>query len=166
MRRHPRTSATYNLERDALDTMRFVTQREPRKVLEGVIIQNVIFEDSIKQSRRGPRSLTDKRDLYGVVVDASGRRCMNQLKMKKDPRFNQFCIYSWFEGVKEPPERYKGSRLLPRHEQAWTWHIPLRDGKTSMGIVLDKEDFQKSGKDSTKSSSGPSPTGTGPSRTR
>jgi 1H-pyrrole-2-carbonyl-[peptidyl-carrier protein] chlorinase len=30
--------------------------------------------------------------------------------------------------------------------QAWSWHIPLRQGKASMGVVVDKEDFQKTGK--------------------
>ena len=29
--------------------------------------------------------------------------------------------------------------------QAWAWQFPLRDGKASVGVVVDKEDFQKSG---------------------
>jgi FADH2 O2-dependent halogenase len=93
-----------------------------------------------------------ERDIYAkVVVDASGRRCLlaNQLKMKqKDTSFNQFCIYSWFEGVKEPPKRFEGFTLFYfiGLNQAWSWHIPLRDGKASMGVVVDKEDFQKTGK--------------------
>ena len=30
--------------------------------------------------------------------------------------------------------------------QAWAWQFPLRDGKFSVGVVVDKEDFQKSGR--------------------
>src|SRR5207247_2651332 len=30
--------------------------------------------------------------------------------------------------------------------RAWAWQIPLRDGVTSVGVVTDKRDFQKSGK--------------------
>jgi 1H-pyrrole-2-carbonyl-[peptidyl-carrier protein] chlorinase len=145
---------TYNLERDALDTMLIRHSHENGvKVLQGVKVQHVIFEDDRAVGVRAQVADGWERDLYAkVVVDASGRRCMmaNQLKMKKkDPRFNQFCIYSWFEGVTEPPERYKGFTLFYflGMNQGWTWHIPLRDGKTSMGIVLDKEDFQRSGQD-------------------
>ena len=85
-----------------------------------------------------------QRDLYAkMIVDASGRRCFlaNQLKMKKKDRsFNQFCIYSWFQNVTEPPERYKGFTLFYflGLNQGWTWHIPLRNGNTSLGIVVDK----------------------------
>jgi flavin-dependent dehydrogenase len=145
---------TYNLERDALDTILIRHAHENgAKVLQGVKVQNVIFEEDRAVGVRAQVSDGWERDLYAkVIVDASGRRCMmaNQLKMKqKDPHFNQFCIYSWFEGVAEPPERYKGFTLFYflGMNQAWTWHIPLRNGKTSMGIVLDKEDFQRSGKD-------------------
>jgi flavin-dependent dehydrogenase len=145
---------TYNLERDALDTIMIRHAHESgAKVLQGVKVENVIFEEGRAVGVRVQVTDGWERDLYAkVIVDASGRRCMmaNQLKMKhKDPRFNQFCIYSWFEGVTEPPERYKGFTLFYflGMNQGWTWHIPLRNGRTSMGIVLDKEDFQKSGKE-------------------
>ncbi len=145
---------TYNLERDVLDTMLIRHAHENgAKVLQGVKVDHVIFEGERAVGVRASVSDGWERDLYAkVVVDASGRRCMiaNQLKMKhKDPNFNQFCIYSWFEGVTEPPERYKGFTLFYflGLNQGWTWHIPLRNGRTSMGVVLDKEDFQKSGKE-------------------
>jgi len=144
---------TYNLERDALDTMMIRHAHDNgAKVLQGVKVQQVLFEGDRAVGVRASVSDGWERDLYAkVVVDASGRRCLlaNQLKMKqKDPRFNQFCIYSWFEGVTPPPERYTGFTLFffLGLNQSWTWYIPLRGGKTSVGIVMDKEDFQKSGK--------------------
>src|SRR5439155_554026 len=81
---------------------------------------------------------------------ASGRRCLlaNQLGLrKKDPNFNQYVIWSWFRGVKEPPKKYEGFTLFYfiGLNQAWSWQIPLRHGVKSMGIVTNKEDFQKSG---------------------
>jgi FADH2 O2-dependent halogenase len=68
---------------------------------------------------------------------------------QKDPSFNQFCIYSWFKGVKKPPERFDGFTLFYfiGLNKAWSWHIPLRNDVCSMGVVVDKDDFQKSGKD-------------------
>ncbi len=145
---------TYNLERDVLDNMLIRHAHENgAKVLEGVKVQNVIFEGDRAVGVRAQVTDGWERDLYAkVVVDASGRRCLlaSQLKIKKkDPNFNQFCIYSWFEGVTVPPEKYKGFTLFYflGLNQGWAWQIPLRDGKTSMGVVLDKEDFQKSGKE-------------------
>lgn len=144
---------TYNVERDVMDTMLIRHAHENGvKVLQGVQVKKVLFEGERAVGVRA--AVTDgwERDLFArVIVDASGRRCFmaNQLKMKqKDAHFNQFCIYSWFEGVKEPPEKLTGFTLFYfiGLNQAWSWHIPLRGGKASMGVVVDKEDFQKSGK--------------------
>jgi len=120
----------------------FADQQRPR----------VLFEGDRAVGVRAKVSDGWERDLRAkVVVDATGRRCFlaTQLKLKKkDPNFNQFCIYSWFEGVKQPPKRLEGFTLFYfiGLNQAWSWHIPLRQGKASMGVVVDKEDFQKSGK--------------------
>ena len=145
---------TYNVERDVMDAMLLRHAHDNGvKVLQGVKVQKVLFEGERAVGVRAQVSDGWERDLHAkLVVDASGRRCFiaGQLKMKKkDPRFNQFCIYSWFEGVKEPPKRLEGFTLFYflGLNQGWSWHIPLRDGKASMGVVLDKEDFQKSGMD-------------------
>ena len=144
---------TYNVERDVMDTMLLRHAHEHgAKVLQGVKVQNVLFEGDRAVGVRAKVTDGWERDLYAkVVVDASGRRCQlaSQLRLKKkDANFNQFCIYSWFDGVKPPPERLAGFTLFYfiGLNQAWSWHIPLRNGRASMGVVVDKEDFQKSGK--------------------
>ena len=143
---------TYNAERDVMDTMLLRHAHENgAKVLQGVKVQKVLFEDGRAVGVRAQVTDGWERDLYAkLIVDASGRRCFlaTQLGMKKkDANFNQFCMFSWFRGVKEPPKRYEGFTLFYflGLNQGWTWHIPLRNGITSLGIVLDKEDFQKSG---------------------
>jgi FADH2 O2-dependent halogenase len=143
---------TYNAERDVMDTMLLRHAYDNgAKVLQGVKVQKVLFEEGRAVGVRAQVADGWERDLYAkVVVDASGRRCMlaNQLGMKhKDASFNQFVIFSHFRGVKEPPKRYEGFTLFYflGLNQGWTWHIPLRNGITSMGVVLDKNDFQKSG---------------------
>jgi FADH2 O2-dependent halogenase len=144
---------TYNVERDVFDTMLLRHAHElGAKVLQGVNVRHVIFEDERAVGVRV--SVTDgwERDLRAnVVVDASGRRCMiaNQLGLKrKDPTFNQFGIYTWFRGVEPNPPGFEGFLFL--HflglERAWGWQIPLRDGVSSIGVVTDKADFQKSGR--------------------
>jgi flavin-dependent dehydrogenase len=143
---------TYSVERDVMDAMLLRHAHENgAKVLQGVRVQKVLFEDGRAVGVRAQVTDGWERDLYAkVIVDASGRRCFiaSQLGLKKkDPNFNQFVIYSWFKGVKQPPKRYEGFTLFYflGLNQGWSWHIPLRNGLASMGVVLDKEDFQKSG---------------------
>jgi flavin-dependent dehydrogenase len=144
---------TYNVERDLLDTMllRHAHDRGA-KVLQGVHVQRILFEGD---RAVGVRARVDdgwERDLRArFVIDATGRRCMlaTQLGLKrKDPTFNQFAIYSWFRGLEPHPPGFEGFLFL--HfvglERAWGWQIPLRDGVSSVGVVTQKDDFQKSGK--------------------
>jgi flavin-dependent dehydrogenase len=145
---------TFHVERDVMDTLLIRHAHEKgAKVLEGVKVQRVLFEDGRAVGVRAQVADGWERDLYArVVVDASGRRCLlaNQLKMKqKDRSFNQFVIYSWFRDVVRPPEPFSGHSIFYflGLNQAWAWQFPLRDGKFSVGVVVDKEDFQKSGRD-------------------
>lgn len=144
---------TYNVERDIFDTMLLRHAHElGAKVLQGVNVRQVLFEDDRAVGVRV--SVTDgwERELRaGVIVDASGRRCLiaNQLGLKrKDATFNQYGIYTWYRGVEPNPPGFEGFLFL--HflglERAWGWQIPLRDGVASIGVVTDKADFQKSGR--------------------
>jgi len=121
-------------------------------VVQGANVQTVLFDEGRAVGVRvklGDDWTTEIR--APIVVDASGRRCMiaNQLKLKKkDPVFNQFAIYSWFTGVEPNPPGFEGFiflHFLPL-ERSWAWQIPMRNGVTSVGVVTDKKDFQKSGK--------------------
>jgi FADH2 O2-dependent halogenase len=111
-----------------------------------------LFEDGRAVGVRAKVADGWTRDLRArAVVDASGRRCLlaRQLRIiRKDPDFDQFAVSSWFHGVKQPPERLKGFTLfyfvgLPK---GWAWQIPLRNGITSVGVVVEKRDFQKAGR--------------------
>jgi 1H-pyrrole-2-carbonyl-[peptidyl-carrier protein] chlorinase len=143
---------TFHVERDVMDTMLIRHAHEKgAKVLQGVKVKQVLFEEGRAVGVRAQVGDGWERDLYArMVVDATGRRCLlaNQLKMKtKDRNFNQFVIYSWFLNVRRPPERIAGYSIFYflGLNQAWAWQFPLRNGKFSVGVVVDKEDFQKSG---------------------
>jgi flavin-dependent dehydrogenase len=143
---------TFHVERDVLDTILLRHAHESgAKVLQGVKVTKVLFEEDRAVGVRAQVDDGWERDLRArVVVDASGRRCFlaTQLGMKqKDPNFNQFCVYSWYTGVKPPPERLRGFGLfyflgLPK---AWGWQFQLRGDKWSIGVVVDKADFQGTG---------------------
>ncbi|TMK96203.1 MAG: NAD(P)/FAD-dependent oxidoreductase [Actinobacteria bacterium] len=145
---------TFHVERDAMDTMLLRHAHDNgARVLQGVKVTDVLFEGGRAVGVRAQVADGWERELRSkIVVDASGRRCMlaTRLGMKrKDRNFNQFCIYSWFRNVKRPPDRHYGWGLFYflGMNQAWGWQFSLRGGKESVGIVVDKEDFQKSGQD-------------------
>jgi flavin-dependent dehydrogenase len=144
---------TYNVEREDLDAILLRNAHQKgAKVLQGVAAQQVLFEEGRAVGVRANVADGWSRDLRArAVVDASGRRCVlaRQLRMiRKDPSFDQFAVSSWFQGVKQPPERLSGFTLfyflgLPK---GWAWQIPLRNGVTSVGVVVEKRDFQKAGR--------------------
>jgi FADH2 O2-dependent halogenase len=145
---------TFHVERDAMDAMLLRHALDNgAKVLQGVKVTDVLFEDGRAVGVRAQVDDGWHRDLRAkYVVDASGRRCFIARKLKllkKDRSFNQFCIYSWFRNVKRPPNYLYGWGLFYfiGMNQAWAWQFPLRDGKESVGVVVDKEDFQKAGSD-------------------
>lgn len=143
---------TYNVERDVLDTMLLRHAHESgAKVLQGASVQRVLFEEGRAVGVTAKLADGWTRDVRArLIVDASGRRAVvaNQLGLKRrDPEFNQFAIYSWFKDVEPHPTGYEGFQLL--HflglDQAWGWQIPLRNGINSVGVVVDKDDFKRSG---------------------
>jgi FADH2 O2-dependent halogenase len=144
---------SYNVERDWFDTLLLRHAHElGANVLEGAKVRSVLFDGDRAVGVRVELTPGWERDLSArVVVDATGRRCLlaRQLGLKqKDAEFNQYCIWSWFRGVEDPPAGYEGFVFF--HflglERAWGWQIPLRDGVCSVGVVTDKADFQKSGR--------------------
>ncbi len=144
---------SYNVEREDFDALLLRHAHEAgAKVVQGANVRNVLFEGDRAVGVRV--AVTDgwARDLHArAVVDASGRRCLlaSQLGLKKKDRsFNQFSIYSWWQGVAPAPESHRDFLFL--HflglERAWAWHIPLRNGSFSVGVVADKADFKRSGR--------------------
>jgi FADH2 O2-dependent halogenase len=144
---------SYNVERDWFDTLLLRHAHEAgAKVVQGAKVREVLFDGDRATGVRVELTEGWTTDIRArVVVDASGRRCFiaNQLGLKrKDAEFNQFSIWSWFRGVKESPAETSGFVFF--HflglERAWGWQIPLQRDRASVGIVTDKEDFQKSGR--------------------
>lgn len=86
------------------------------------------------------------------VVDASGRSTVigRQLQLKqKDPLFDQYAIYSYFEGVDRGPESMVDHihiHFLPT-QRGWAWQIPLGENLTSVGVVTERDDFRRDGRD-------------------
>jgi FADH2 O2-dependent halogenase len=143
---------TYNVERDQLDALLLRHAHESgAKVLQGVAVQKVLFSGDRAIGVRARVVDGWEQDLKSrFVLDASGRSCLlaTQLGLKvKDPVFDQLALFSWFKGVEPNPPGTEGMIFL--HflgiERAWAWHIPLRNGVCSVGVVTTKRHFRKVG---------------------
>jgi 1H-pyrrole-2-carbonyl-[peptidyl-carrier protein] chlorinase len=142
---------TYHVDRAIFDAMYLRHASElGAEVVEGANVLRVNFEGDRAVGVR-VRILNREFDLRSrFVVDASGRRTLlgKQLGLwEKDKQFNQFAIYSWFRDVQPPsPEtaEYIHVHFLPV-ERGWVWHIPIYEGITSVGVVVEKTHFLKSG---------------------
>jgi flavin-dependent dehydrogenase len=144
---------TYNVERDQFDTLllRHASDKGAR-VLQGVKATRVLFEGDRAVGVRAEVVRGWERDIFArFVVDATGRRALipTQLKTRRmDQEFNQFCIYTWFKNVEPNPPGFEGMLFLHFLDlpSSWAWVIPLRNEVSSVGVVTDKRDFQKSGR--------------------
>jgi flavin-dependent dehydrogenase len=145
---------TYHVDRARFDNELLKhAQTLGAQVIEGANVLKVNFDDRDRATGVTARFLGKELDFSSkFVVDASGRRGLlgKQLGLwEKDSQFDQMAVYSWFKDVKPPAEETKDYihiHFLPI-ERGWVWQIPIYEGITSVGVVVEKEVFQKSGKD-------------------
>jgi FADH2 O2-dependent halogenase len=145
---------TFHVDRSRFDAalLKFASDRGAR-VVQGANVLRVTFDEDGRATGVRVRILDREFDLTGrFVVDASGRRCIlgKQLGiMEKDPDFNQYAIYSWFSGVKPPTadtSSFIHIHFLPI-DRGWVWQIPVYPDVTSVGVVVEKSEFVRAGKD-------------------
>ncbi len=75
-----------------------------------------------------------------IVIDASGQQTLfaNQFNLKDwDTAFKHLAIYGYYSGGNHLPAPDHGSILIESFENGWVWKIPLHDGSTSVGVVMD-----------------------------
>lgn len=82
------------------------------------------------------------------IVDASGRANLtgNQENLRVvHPRLKKLAVFSHFTGVTLDAGDAGGDTIITRLHDKWFWIIPVSAEKTSVGLVLDKDEFAKSG---------------------
>jgi flavin-dependent dehydrogenase len=83
------------------------------------------------------------------LVDASGLSNFTANKVSQRryyPGHKKIAMFRHFRGVEMPRGEEYGDILIVRRENSWFWMIPLEADKVSVGLVLDRADFQASGK--------------------
>ena len=78
------------------------------------------------------------------VVDASGQQALlgrrDQLR-RFDPFFKNLAVFSYYEGAERLDGAVAGNILSAAFADGWFWFIPLHDGTTSVGAVVDAARF-------------------------
>ena len=81
------------------------------------------------------------------VIDASGRSNLtgNQENLRVvHPRLKKLAIFGHFEGVARDQGDAGGDTVITRLQNKWFWIIPVSTEKTSVGLVIDRDEFAKS----------------------
>ena len=78
------------------------------------------------------------------LIDASGRGNVtgNQEGLREmHPRLQKLSVFGHFTGVALDPGESAGDTVIVRLADKWFWLIPLSPEKTSVGVVMDKDEF-------------------------
>jgi 1H-pyrrole-2-carbonyl-[peptidyl-carrier protein] chlorinase len=139
----------YNVERSAFDHLLLQNAQRAGVRVERGVGRAVIFAAgrAVGVHVYGPDG--PRRQPARFVVDASGRRCLlgSQLGYKvRDQMQRQCAVYSWFRGASYGPPDGAHYAVLHklRRDRAWAWQIPLRNGLSSVGLVVDRREFPRS----------------------
>jgi flavin-dependent dehydrogenase len=87
------------------------------------------------------------------VIDASGQGGFITKQLGKrtwDEKLRNMAIWSYWKGAWRPEGLDAGNTFLPTFDDGWWWYIPLRDNITSIGVVLDQENYALALKQGTK----------------
>jgi FADH2-dependent halogenase len=80
------------------------------------------------------------------LVDASGRGNLtgNQQGLRvMHPGLKKLALYGHFYDVELDPGERRGDTIITRLSNKWFWFIPVSPVKTSVGCVLDKDDYAR-----------------------
>jgi flavin-dependent dehydrogenase len=134
----------YQVERDKFDQLLLdnarehgADVREEHKVTDFEIgadgLSTVTFKDSA-----GRQSAVRAR----WIVDASGQGGLVTRRLHQqdwDPYLKNLAVWTYWTGAQRPPGLDAGNTFLPTFDEGWWWFIPLRDDRTSIGLVVDRK---------------------------
>jgi FADH2-dependent halogenase len=82
------------------------------------------------------------------LIDASGRGNLtgNQENLREmHPQWKKLAVFGHFENVGRDTGEANTDTVIVRLENKWFWIIPLSAEKTSVGLVVNKDEFAQSG---------------------
>ncbi len=146
--RFNREPEAIHVERSKFDHVLLQHARESgAEVREGWTVQKFSSDDSgVSVEARSPDDQVHHfRASY--LIDASGRGNLtgNQEGLRViHPQHRKLAVFGHFANVDLPPVEQRTETIIVRLENKWFWIIPLSAEKTSVGLVIDKDEFAAS----------------------
>jgi FADH2-dependent halogenase len=114
------------------------------EVREGWMVSRFANEPGAATVEAAEGSGPPQRFSARFLIDASGRGNLtgNQEGLRVvHPRLKKLAVFGHFAGVKLDPGAQAGDTVIVRLADKWFWIIPLDTSKTSVGCVMDKDEF-------------------------
>ncbi|RFU29750.1 hypothetical protein B7463_g6563, partial [Scytalidium lignicola] len=154
----------WNVVRSEADNLMFQhASKSGAKIFDGVQVKSIAFEDAPTPTGDTVENLNPGRPVKAVytiketqvtgeisfdyIVDASGRMGLLSTKYMKNRRYNQGLknVASWGywegTGAYEVGTHRENSPFFEalHDESGWAWFIPLHNGTTSVGVVMNQK---------------------------
>jgi flavin-dependent dehydrogenase len=143
--RFTRQTVAFQVERSVFDQLLLDHAREcGAEVREGWTVTTFgTDKDRVEVRARGQGGQNEP--IRGAfLIDASGRGNFtgNQQNLRViHPTLKKLAVFGHFEGVVLDEGDPAGDTVIVRLENKWFWIIPLSQKKTSVGCVMDQEEF-------------------------
>jgi len=114
------------------------------EVRSGWTVSRFAFEDGRHRVRATDAAGTEDTFTARFLIDASGRANVtgNQEGLRRfHPSLRKLAVFGHFTGVKRDSGEKGGDTVIVRLANKWFWLIPISPEKTSVGCVLDKDEF-------------------------
>jgi flavin-dependent dehydrogenase len=142
---YTREPEAFQVERSTFDHLMLTHARESgAEVREGCTVLKFTSDaDGVTVQTRDESG--EHRTFRGkFLIDASGRGNLtgNQEGLREiHPKLKKLAVFGHFAGVKLDDGPKGGDTVIIRLENKWFWVIPLSPEKTSVGCVLDQQEF-------------------------
>ena len=115
---------------------------------ESAVVRHDIDDDGVTVTYRDVAG-AEQTARAKFLIDASGLGNLTANRESLREYYSghkKIAIFNHFAHVDMPNGDEKGDILIVRRHHSWFWLIPLDDTKTSVGLVMDKADYQSLGK--------------------
>ncbi|MET7474083.1 FAD-dependent oxidoreductase [Streptomyces sp. NPDC005648] len=139
------TSFAYQVERQRFDAILLDNaRRKGVDVRERCRVREVVADGERVRGVRwtGPDGeVGEARARYVVDASGNGSRIHGEVGGKRtySDFFRNIAVFGYFAGGARLPEPNDGNIFCAAFDEGWIWYIPLRDGLTSVGAVVSRE---------------------------
>ena len=135
----------YQVERSVFDE-KLLRKAEQRgaEVWEGCgYVSHMVEADGVRVMCRDQAG--ESKELHAqFIIDATGMQAITARKAglrKERAGHRKVALFGHFEGVRMPTGEQTGDIVLLIRDRAWVWMIPLDEQRTSVGLVMGREEY-------------------------